>query len=41
MSQNPESIKEIEVLVEKELSEKFGEAPMVAPMSAVVSQAWK
>ena len=41
MSQNPAWIEEIKALVEKELSEKFGEAPMVAPMSAVISQAWK
>ena len=41
MGQNPEWIEEIKVLVEKELSERFGKAPMVAPMSAVISQAWK
>jgi ubiquinone/menaquinone biosynthesis C-methylase UbiE len=41
MSRNPDWIDEIKVLVEKELTEKFGEAPMVAPMSAVISQAWK
>jgi ubiquinone/menaquinone biosynthesis C-methylase UbiE len=41
MSQNPELIEEIKTLVEKELTQKFGEAPMVAPMSAVISQAWK
>jgi ubiquinone/menaquinone biosynthesis C-methylase UbiE len=41
MSRNPESIGEIKNLVEKELSEKYGSAPMVAPMSAVISQAWK
>ena len=41
MSQNPGSIEEIKALVEKELSEKFGEAPMAAPMSAVISKAWK
>jgi len=41
MSRNPGWIEEIKVLVEKELSEKFGESPMVAPMSAVISQAWK
>ena len=27
--------------VEKELAEKFGAEPMVAPMSAVISRAWK
>ena len=41
MSQNPDRIEEIKALVEKELSLKFGEAPMVAPMSAVISQAYK
>ena len=41
MSQNPKWIEEIKALVEKELSKKFGEAPMVAPMSAVISQGWK
>lgn len=41
MSGNPESIDEIKKLVEKELSEKYGAAPMIAPMSAVISQAWK
>jgi len=38
---NPEWIDEIKVELEKELSEKFGAAPMIAPMSAVISQAWK
>jgi len=41
MRRNPDWIEEIKVLVEKELTEKFGESPMVAPMSAVISQAWK
>lgn len=41
MKRNPAWIEEIKVLVEKELSEKYGAAPMVAPMSAVISQAWK
>jgi ubiquinone/menaquinone biosynthesis C-methylase UbiE len=41
MSQNPDWVEEIKSLVEKELSGKFGEAPMVAPMSAVISQGWK
>ncbi len=41
MSRNPASMEEIRALVEKELTLKFGEAPMVAPMSAVISQAWK
>ena len=38
---NPEWIDEIKSKLEKELSEKFGAAPMIAPMSAVISQAWK
>jgi ubiquinone/menaquinone biosynthesis C-methylase UbiE len=38
---NPEWIDEIKIKLEKELSEKFGAAPMSAPMSAVISQAWK
>jgi hypothetical protein len=38
---NPEWIDEIKSKLEKELSEKFGAAPMIAPMSAVFSQAWK
>ena len=41
MSQNPAWIEEIKISVEKELAEKFGEEPMVAPMSALISQAWK
>lgn len=41
MSENPLWVEEIRALVEKELSLKFGEAPMVAPMSAVISRAWK
>lgn len=38
---NPEWIDEIKISLEKELSEKFGAAPMRAPISAVFSQAWK
>lgn len=38
---NPAWIDEIKTRVEKELAEKFGAAPMIAPMSAVVCQAWK
>jgi SAM-dependent methyltransferase len=41
MNQNPGCIEEMKALVEKELTGKFGEAPMIAPMSAVISQAWK
>jgi ubiquinone/menaquinone biosynthesis C-methylase UbiE len=39
--QNPEWIDEIKTRLENELSEKFGAAPMRAPMSAVMIQAWK
>ncbi|MEO5682800.1 MAG: methyltransferase domain-containing protein [Chitinophagaceae bacterium] len=38
---NPALIEEITIKVEKELAEKFGTAPMVAPISAVIIQAWK
>lgn len=38
---NPEWIDEIKINLEKELSENFGASPMIAPMSAVISQAWK
>ena len=41
MKRNPAWIEEIRTTVEQELAEKFGEAPMIAPMSAVISQAWK
>ena len=41
MKRNPLWIDEIATLLEKELAQKFGEAPMVAPLSAVISQAWK
>ena len=40
-NRNPEWIDEIITTVEKELSEKFGIVPMIAPISAVISQAWK
>lgn len=38
---NPELIDEIKIRLEKELSEKFGAAPMIAPMSALFCQTWK
>ena len=41
MKRNPAWIDEIKIKVEKELAEKFGAAPMIAPISAVISQAWK
>lgn len=41
MKRNPAWIDEIKETVEKELAEKFGAAPMKAPMSALITQAWK
>ncbi len=41
MKRNPAWIEEISARVEKELAEKFGSEPMIAPMRAVISQAWK
>lgn len=38
---NPAWIEEIKIKVEKELAERFGTAPMIAPISAVISHAWK
>jgi ubiquinone/menaquinone biosynthesis C-methylase UbiE len=38
---DPDRIEEIKIKLEKEFAEKFGAVPMVAPISAVVSQAWK
>jgi ubiquinone/menaquinone biosynthesis C-methylase UbiE len=38
---NPACIDEIKIKVEEELTEKFGAAPMIAPISAVISQVWK
>jgi ubiquinone/menaquinone biosynthesis C-methylase UbiE len=38
---HPVWVEEITATVEKELGEKFGTAPMNAPMKAVVCQAWK
>ena len=38
---NPGSIEEIKIKLEKELADQFGDAPMYAPISALVSQAWK
>jgi ubiquinone/menaquinone biosynthesis C-methylase UbiE len=38
---NPAWIDEIKIKVEKELAEKYGAAPMIAPISAVISQARK
>ncbi len=41
MKRNPAWMDEIKDMAEKELSEKFGAEPMIAPMSALISQAWK
>jgi len=41
MKQNPIWLGEITSIVESELTEKYGVAPMVAPMRAIVCQAWK
>jgi ubiquinone/menaquinone biosynthesis C-methylase UbiE len=38
---NPTAIEEIKMKLEKKFAEKFGAAPMTAPISAVISQAWK
>ena len=38
---NPAWMDEIKIKVEKELAEKFGAAPLIAPMSAVICQAGK
>lgn len=40
-TRNPRWIDEIKIKVERELGEKFGIGPMVAPISAVVCEAWK
>jgi ubiquinone/menaquinone biosynthesis C-methylase UbiE len=41
MMHDPSLVEEIIKELEKELSEKFGTSPMIAPMTAVVCQAWK
>jgi len=41
IKRNPAWIGEISATVEKELSEKYGAAPMSAPMRAFIIQAWK
>ncbi len=41
MKRNPAWLPEITATVERELTEKYGAAPMSAPMKAVISQAWK
>jgi hypothetical protein len=37
----PDCLDEIKLKLEKELAVKFGAAPMIASMSAIISQAWK
>jgi len=41
MKRNPSWIDEIKRIVEEELTKEFGAAPMTAPMSAIISRAWK
>jgi ubiquinone/menaquinone biosynthesis C-methylase UbiE len=41
MKTNPSGMDEIRTRVEKELMEKYGNAPMVAPMSAFICRGWK
>lgn len=41
INRNPEWLDEIMSKVEKTLTDKYGEAPMIALMRAVVCQAWK
>jgi SAM-dependent methyltransferase len=38
---HPEWIDEIKARLENKLAEKFGAEPMIAPISAVISKAWK
>ena len=37
----PGSIEEIKTRLKKELADQFGDAPMIVPISALISQAWK
>ena len=41
MARHPELIPKIKSIVQKELSEKYGTAPMIAPMSALITEAYK
>ena len=41
MNRDPASIGAVRALTEKMLAETYGTAPMVAPMSALITQAWK
>ena len=38
---NPGSLDEIKIKLEKELANQFCDAPMIVPISALISQAWK
>jgi len=41
LKRNPPWVDEIILTVENELSEKYGKAPMIAPISAIITQGWK
>jgi hypothetical protein len=41
IKRNPAWIEEITITIEKELAEKFGAAPMIAPMRALITEAKK
>jgi hypothetical protein len=41
MKRNPAWIDEIKETVEKELAKKYGASPMIAPMRAIITKAWK
>ena len=41
MKRDPDLVEQIIETLEKELGEKFGASPMIAPMKAVICQAWK
>ena len=41
LKRNPAWVDEIISTVEKELSEKYGKGPMIAPISAIITQGWK
>ncbi|RYY60917.1 MAG: methyltransferase domain-containing protein [Chitinophagaceae bacterium] len=41
LEQNPDCVPDIESRVHAALAARFGESPMVAPASALISQAWK
>ena len=41
LKRNPAWVDQIISTLEKELSEKYGKAPMIAPISAIITQGWK